>query len=290
LTQVNKSLNHYIAILAVIALIGILFVPAVSAGKTINYFPSQKGIKTFPVANYTPATPVITPKITPFTYSPSKGATTTLPISTSDNGGANPSYIPTTGLSSSTVFHLANYSKIGNAVASNRIKPSSYLSGSTYISGGKTGENELDQESNETMQNDQIEIINAYLNSLPPEELKLSTDLLILINPDFPVFTHDSKQNIYDSLVYMNVLIPADQLGYQGEIVGDVVAVHIWVDPGSNLDLIQPYIFREFSRDTGKYGEDYWQITGLVPLKNLKKIASMNNVRDIFSSYPSFNK
>ena len=200
--------------------------------KSSTIFPSQKAIKTLPVANYTPATPVITSKITSFTYSPSKGATTTLPISTSDNGGANPSYISTTGLSSSTVFHSANYSKIGNAVTSNRIKPSSYLSGSTYISGGRTRENGLDQESNETMQNDQIEIINAYLNSLPPEELKLSTDTLILINPDFPVFTHDSKQNIYDSLVYMNVLIPADQLGYQGEIVGDVVGrAVLWVVP-----------------------------------------------------------
>jgi hypothetical protein len=289
LTKTHKSINNYIAILAVITLIGILFVPAVSAGKTINYFPTQKAIKTLPVANYIPATPVVTPKSVPFTYSPSKG-TTTLPISLSDSGGANPSYIPTTGLPSSTVFHVTNYSKIGNAAANNRIKPSSFLSGSKYTPGGNTEENGLNRESNETIQNEQIDIINAYLNSLPPEELKLSTDLLILINPDFPVFSTDSKQNIYNSLVSINVLIPASQLGYQGQIVGDVVAVHIWLDPGSNLDLIQPYIFKEFSRDTGKYGEDYWQINGLVPLKNLRKIASMNNVRNIFPIYPSFNK
>jgi hypothetical protein len=74
-------------ILAVIALIGILFVPAATAGKTINYGPIQGTIKTLPVANYTPATPVITPKITPFTYSPSKWPSIILPNPTSDNGG-----------------------------------------------------------------------------------------------------------------------------------------------------------------------------------------------------------
>ena len=185
---------------------------------------------------------------------------------------------------------MTNYGKIGNAVANNRIKPSSFLSGSKYIPDGNTEENGQNQESNETIQNEQTDILNAYIKTLPPEELKISTDLLNLINPDFPVFSPDSKQNIYNALVSMNILIPASQLGYQGQIVGDVVAVHIRLDPGSNLDLIQPYIFEEFSRDTGKYGEDYWQITGLVPLKNLKKIASMNNVRDISSSSPSFNK
>ncbi|MEI7434931.1 MAG: hypothetical protein WCJ93_11835 [Methanomicrobiales archaeon] len=289
MTKANKFLNHYIAILAVIALIGILFVPAVSAGKTINYFPTQKAIKTLPVVNYTPTSTVVTPKTIPFTYSPSKGATPTLPISPSVSG-ANPSFIPTMGLSSSTVFHTTNYSKTGNAVANYRIKPSSSLSGSKYTPGGNAGENGLGQESNETIQNEQIDILNAYIKTLPPEELKISTDLLILINPDFPVFSPDFKQNIYNSLVRINVIIPASQLGYQGEIVGDVVAVHIWLDPGSNLDLIQPYVLKEFSRDTGKYGEDYWQINGLVPLKNLRKIASMNNVRNIFPIYPSFNK
>ena len=289
MTKANKSIHNFIAILAVIALIGILFVPAVSAGKTFNYFPTQKAIKTLPVVNYTPVSAVVIPKTIPFTYSPSKVATTTLPISPSDSG-ANPSYIPTTGLSSSTVFHVKNYSKIGNTVANNRIKPSSFLSGPKYIPGGNTGENALGQESNETIQNEQTDILNAYIKTLPPEELKISTDLLTLINPDFPVFSPDSKQNIYNSLVSINVLIPANQLGYQGQIVGDVVAVHIWLDPGSNFDLIQPYIFKEFSRDTGKYGEDYWQINGLVPLKNLRKIASMNNVRNIFPIYPSFSK
>jgi len=53
LTQVNKFLNNYIAILAVIALIGILFVPAVSAGKTINYGPIQWTMKTIPAVKYT---------------------------------------------------------------------------------------------------------------------------------------------------------------------------------------------------------------------------------------------
>ena len=174
MTQVNKSLNHYIAILAVIALIGILFVPAASAGKSLNYFPTQKAIKSIPVVNYTPTSAVVTPKTIPFTYSPPKGAATTLPISTSGNGGANPSYTPTTGLSSSTVFHVTNYSKIGNAVANYRIKPSSFISGSKYIPGGNTGENKLNQESNETIQNEQIDILNAYINSLPSEESKIS--------------------------------------------------------------------------------------------------------------------
>ena len=288
MTKANKSIHNFIAILAVIALIGILFVPAVSAGKTINYFPTQKAIKTLPVVNYTPASAVVTPKTIPFTYSPPKGATTTLPISPSDSG-ANPSYIPTTGLSSSTVFHVTNYSKIGNAVANNRIKPSSFLSGSKSTPGGNAEENGQNQESNETIQNEQIDLINAYLNSLPPEESKVSTNLLELIEPDFPVFSSDDKINTYNTLVAANLLIPANQLGYQGEIVGDIVVVHILVDPGTNFDLIQPYIYREISRGSGEYGTD-WQINGLVPLKNLKQIALIKNVRLIIPLYPSFNK
>jgi hypothetical protein len=55
LTKANKSLNHYIAILAVIALIGILFVPAVSAGKFLNYGPIHGTIKTVPAVKYVPA-------------------------------------------------------------------------------------------------------------------------------------------------------------------------------------------------------------------------------------------
>ena len=52
--KVNKSLNHCIAILIVIALIGILFVPAVSAGKFINYGPIQGMNKTIPAVKYIP--------------------------------------------------------------------------------------------------------------------------------------------------------------------------------------------------------------------------------------------
>jgi hypothetical protein len=63
-------LNHFIAILAVIALAGILFVPAVSAGKTFNYVPIQKAIKTIPVVNYTPTPAIFPSKTIPFTYSP----------------------------------------------------------------------------------------------------------------------------------------------------------------------------------------------------------------------------
>lgn len=83
----KKSLNHYIIILAVIALIGIFFVPAISAGKIINYGPVQGTIKPIPVVNYTPTPAFFTPKTMPFTYSPSKWQNTILPNPTSDNGG-----------------------------------------------------------------------------------------------------------------------------------------------------------------------------------------------------------
>jgi hypothetical protein len=86
LKQVNKLSNRYIAILAVIVLIAILFVPATSAGKTINYFPIQKAIKTVPVVNYTPTPAVVTPKTIQFIYSPSKEATTIPSIKISNTG------------------------------------------------------------------------------------------------------------------------------------------------------------------------------------------------------------
>jgi hypothetical protein len=86
---VKISFNSYIAILIAIALIGILFVPAVSAGKIINYGPIQGTIKTIPVVNYTPTPAVVTPKTIPFIYLPSKWPNTILPNPTSDNGGSS---------------------------------------------------------------------------------------------------------------------------------------------------------------------------------------------------------
>jgi hypothetical protein len=87
LKKINKSLNYYIAILAVIALIGILFAPAVSAGKTINYFPTQKAAKSRPMVNPTPA--LVAPKTIPFTYLPLKWQNTIVPNPTSENGGSS---------------------------------------------------------------------------------------------------------------------------------------------------------------------------------------------------------
>jgi hypothetical protein len=82
LKQVKKSSNHYIAIFAVIALIGILFVPAVSGGTIINYGPIQGTMKIIHEVNYIPTPAVVTSKIFPFT--------TPSPIVTP---AADPSYI-----------------------------------------------------------------------------------------------------------------------------------------------------------------------------------------------------
>ena len=55
-------MNYYIAILAVIALIGILFVPSVSGGKIINYGPIQGTVKTIPAdQNMSPPGPLSVP-------------------------------------------------------------------------------------------------------------------------------------------------------------------------------------------------------------------------------------
>ena len=62
--------------------------------------------------------------------------------------------------------------------------------------------------------------------------------------------------------------------------------MHILVDPGTNLDLIQPFIYQEISRG-GEIGRA--DKRNLVPLKNLKQIALMKNVRLIIPLYPSFN-
>jgi hypothetical protein len=83
--RVKKSLNHFSTIIVVIALIGILTVPVVTAGKIITYGPAQ-GIKTMPVANFTPPA-VVTPKTVPFAYSPSKWQNPIRPNPASGNGG-----------------------------------------------------------------------------------------------------------------------------------------------------------------------------------------------------------
>jgi hypothetical protein len=55
MTGVNKSLNYCITILIVIALIGILLIPAVSAGKFNYYGPNQWMNITIPAMNYIPS-------------------------------------------------------------------------------------------------------------------------------------------------------------------------------------------------------------------------------------------
>jgi hypothetical protein len=51
--------------------------------------PTQATIKTIPTVKYEPATPVVSPTITPFTYSPTKGATTIPSIKVSNTGKKN---------------------------------------------------------------------------------------------------------------------------------------------------------------------------------------------------------
>jgi hypothetical protein len=81
-------------------------IPKVTTGNTNSYsnsilpqtnpsfkitkpLPTQATIKTIPVVNYEPATPVVAPTITPFTYSPAKGATTIPLIKVSNTGNKN---------------------------------------------------------------------------------------------------------------------------------------------------------------------------------------------------------
>ncbi|MEI7434928.1 MAG: hypothetical protein WCJ93_11820 [Methanomicrobiales archaeon] len=53
---------------------------------TTKPIPTQATIKTIPAVKYEPATPVVSPTITPFTYSPTKGATTIPSIKVSNTG------------------------------------------------------------------------------------------------------------------------------------------------------------------------------------------------------------
>jgi hypothetical protein len=87
LNIVHRSFNYYIAILSIITLIGILFVPAVFAGKIINYGSIQRTIKTIARVNSTPTPTVVTPITIPFTDLDSKWPNTILPNPTSNNGG-----------------------------------------------------------------------------------------------------------------------------------------------------------------------------------------------------------
>jgi hypothetical protein len=80
MTKANESLNYYISILAVITLIGILFFPAISAGKIIHYGPVPSTNITIPAVKYTTASlQFIIPEKIPIVINESTDQGSTIP-------------------------------------------------------------------------------------------------------------------------------------------------------------------------------------------------------------------
>jgi hypothetical protein len=204
LKQVNKLSNRYIAILAVIALMGILIVPAVSAGKTVNYFPTQIAIKTIPVVKYTPTSAVVTQKTIPFTYSPSKGANTTLPNPTSDNSRANLSYIPTTKIYPPKNPPIFSSKKVFNQFTSNKNATNNPL-------------------------------ISINPNDPAIQKIHDST-LLLLIDPNYRK-TMDPINNQINALQDFGIWI-------KDPVLGDMVIIAIYLKPGSDMGKVDQLVYQ----------------------------------------------
>ena len=126
--------------------------------------------------------------------------------------------------------------------------------------------------------------------TLAPEMYKLTTDLLVIIDPVYASSLGIDQKEIYQTFLNEHMIIEAVQLGSQGSLMGDVVAVRIYLNPDTDFNLIAPYFYQEIERTSGEYGADYWQISGYVPLKNLEKIALLKEVREIIPMYPSITK
>jgi hypothetical protein len=118
-------------------------------------------------------------------------------------------------------------------------------------------------------------------------------EFIQIIDQNFPADPQNTK-DIYNTLKGAEIIVPASQIGADSNM-GDVVNVRIFVDPGTNFYLIQPYMGKEIFRSTGEYGTD-WEIDGYVPLNELENIAEIKEVRQIMplilleKNNPSFLK
>jgi hypothetical protein len=206
LNQANKSLNHYIAIFAVIALIEILFAPAVSAGKIINYGPIQGTIKTLPLVKYIPATTLVIPKIPSSAFLPLDEVYTIPSSPISYIGGRFGISIP-----------MGKITNPGtNCLYINRFIPKQNPSSTTI--------------QNETP-------LPIYQN---PDDAILwkiqDTTLQMLLDPDIHEKV-DPLLNQIDGLYVIGVM-------KKDPILGDIVYVEVNLEPGIPADSINPYVYQ----------------------------------------------
>jgi hypothetical protein len=222
--RVKKSMSHYIAILVIVTLIGILFVPAVSAGKSLTYLTTKIISKPIPTANFNYKIPVTNTISSNFSINPKIKANTPLilPDNNNDRIGHDPAY---------QAFY--NY----------------------------------------------LLQIDKYKANMSPWMEKIPSQILEMIDPNYPktgLYSLSPNNPTISALIKEGVCKPAASLGKEGKITGDLFYVYIYLNPNTPLDIVDQYCYGEVTKS---YGNDY--IVAWVPLKNIQKIAEMNEVRCI---------
>jgi hypothetical protein len=153
-----------------------------------------------------------------------------------------------------------------NSISQNFLKPNKIISGVTSLDSISQGPIIITDE-----------ILRAYEKNLTKNQLKLSSQLLILIDPNHPYNLYgslDQKKGTYDALIKTGIIIPAYHSGLTGPAPSDLILVSIYLNSGSLEYSIDAYLYEKVGYDTF-----YNSVVAWVPLNNIEKIADSDDVR-----------
>jgi hypothetical protein len=131
------------------------------------------------------------------------------------------------------------------------------------------------------------DILRAYEKNLTRNQLKLSTSLLILTDPNHPINLYGSseqKRGTYGALVKTGIIIPSSQTGLNGPNPRDLILISIYLYPGSSVNSINEYLYQKDG-----YDAFYNSIVAWVYLDDIAKIAANKDVRMIDTPVAAIN-
>jgi hypothetical protein len=133
-----------------------------------------------------------------------------------------------------------------------------------------------------------LQTLMAYKENLTPARQKIPTQLLELIDTNFPV-TEKERQMIKTIMITRNQLIPADQAKVKfnlsqsaGLPVGDQVYIYIYVTDSASTHIIDSYVTQVNGRD-----ENYHFAVAWIDIHNVEKLATLSEVRYIMVVEPA---
>jgi hypothetical protein len=123
------------------------------------------------------------------------------------------------------------------------------------------------------------QVVKSYEQNLTKSQLKLSTALLQLTDPSFPINKQrdfNTWNGTYGALIKTGTLKPADHPISDGSVSGDLILVSISLNPGSPINSIDNYLYQKIGFDN-----HYYSVAAWVRIENISKISEIDNVRFI---------